>query len=146
MRTSVDTNEEDSHMRPRKPQQVQLEFVHVCGLAIKQQQQSEHRRLGTSLPAIYWVMGRRFGVLLEMQFLDLLPASHDAGASSETNIAPLVVKIAMVHRTDIIGLAGERGKIIATSRMVVVCHRVNKSADDGLGNIWQEINLLPLEV
>ncbi len=76
-----------------------------------------------------------FGVLLEMQIFDFLPACHHAGATPDSHGTPLLVKVAVVDGADVSGLAGEGGQVVAFGGVVVVCHGVAEAADDGFGDI-----------
>lgn len=53
MRTAINTDQENCHVRPRQPEQVQLELVHVCCFAVEEEQEAQHGGFGTGLPAVY---------------------------------------------------------------------------------------------
>jgi len=95
-------------MRPPQPQQIQLKLIHIRRLSIQQKQQPQHRRLRPRLPPIHRVMTGTLAMFLEMQFLDLLPAGHDAGAAADFNLlGPEGVEVAVGHGADVRGAVGE---------------------------------------
>lgn len=81
------------------------------------------------------MVGRRFGVFLEVQFLHFLPAGHDTGAAADADVAPHVVEVGVVDGADVGGGAAEGGEVVAFKLVVVVGHCVGEAADDRFGDV-----------
>jgi hypothetical protein len=88
VRAPIDTDQEDGDMDPREAEDVKFELVHISGFSIEQQQESQHGSLWTSLPSIDRMVSCRFGVLLEMQLLDFLPARHHSCSPTKPDVPP----------------------------------------------------------
>lgn len=78
---------------------------------------------------------RRLGMFFEMALLDLLPAGHDASASTYRNPVPSLVEIGVSYRADELGVAGEGDEVVTVEFVIVVCHCVDKAADDSFCDI-----------
>ena len=104
VRAPVHANQEDGHVSPRETEEVEFEFVHVCGFAVEEQEQAENWRGGPCLPAVDGVVRGGLGMLAEVQFLHLLPACHDARATFDADVAPHVVEVLVVDGADVVGL------------------------------------------
>ena len=65
-------------------------------------------------------------MLLKVKLLDLLPASHDSSSSTEFNIPPHVIKIAVVNDANIFGAICECGELVALRIVVMVDHCIGK--------------------
>lgn len=50
--TPIHANQENSDMHPGETEQVEFKFVHVCCFAVEEEEEAEHGRLGTRLPAV----------------------------------------------------------------------------------------------
>ena len=83
------------------------------------------------------MVGSGLGMFLEMKFLDLLPAGHDASAAADADVTPHLVEITVVDCADVFGLARERGEIVAAELMIVVGHGIGEAANNGFGDIWE---------
>ena len=143
MRAPVDADEEDCDVRPRQPQQVQLELIHICRFSIEQQQHTQHRRAGSSLPAIHRMVCCRLGMLLEMKLLDLLPAGHHASAAAEPDVAPHAVEVAMIDCADDMCAVREGDEIIAATVVVMVRKGIGEAANDCFGNVCVTMSASP---
>lgn len=55
------------------------------------------------------MVGGRFGVFLEMEFFDFLPAGHHAGSAADVDVPPHAVEVLVVDCADVGGGAGEGG-------------------------------------
>ena len=80
-------------------------------------------------------MSRRLGMLLKVKLLDLLPASHDSSSSTESNIPPHVIKIAVVNDANVFGVICECGELVALRIVVVVDHGIRKPTDNRLCDV-----------
>jgi hypothetical protein len=82
------------------------------------------------------VVGRGFGVFLEMQVFNFLPAGHDAGSAAETHVAPHLLEVLVVHGADVVCLVREGCELVAAEVVVVVGQCVGEAADYGFGDVW----------
>lgn len=76
-----------------------------------------------------------FGVFLEMEVFDFLPACHYARAAAEMDCVPALVEVLIVDAADVVGLVGEGDEFIAGGAVVVVGHCVDEPPDDGTCDI-----------
>jgi hypothetical protein len=76
-------------------------------------------------------------MLLEMQVLDFLPASHDSCSSPKPNIPPHRIKIPVVYNADVICLTRECGELVSLEVVIVVGHCVREATDDRLGDVYK---------
>jgi hypothetical protein len=74
-------------------------------------------------------------MLLEMQILDHLPASHDSRSSSRSDAIPLLVKIAMRNLAHILCMRREGDHIVSFAEVIMVGHGICESSHNSLGNV-----------
>lgn len=79
-------------------------------------------------------------MLLEVPFLDFLPAGHNSRLTLDLDSLPQSIEILVIDGADVLGVAGESYKIVARGLVIVVGHRICKSSDDCFRDVCPNIS------
>lgn len=145
MRTILHADQRNRHVRPRLAQELEFEFVHVCGFAVQEDEEGELGHGGGGLPAedrVEAPVTVARVLVLEVGVFDDLPALHHLCAAAQAHFrVPVLPEVGRGELPDVGAPAGECYRVDAASVRVLALGAGDHVVQDAVDEVFDEADV-----